>query len=124
MAAWAGLRLGKAFVPPYEAWGVTNKAGQIIGAVVFNDYDGRNVEITVVGKGAWSRGVVREIGKHCFEALNCRRVSFTTRQDNWLVQSLVERMGGIWEGRKRDYYDDCDAVFYGILKDEFKYGNR
>ncbi len=121
MAAWAGRRLGKSFCPPYEAWGVAGKGGQVIGAVVFNDYDGRNVEVSVVGRGAWTRGVIREIGKHCFDALNCRRVSLTTRHDNDLVQGLIERMGGVWEGRKRDYYDDCDAVFYGVLRDDFKY---
>lgn len=121
MAAWAGRRLGTSFQPPFTAWGITDRTGAIVGAVVFNDYDARNIEVTVIGPGAFRKDTIREIGRHCFDDLNCKRVSLTTRASNDLVRSLIERMGGELEGRKRDYYDDDDAVIYGVLKTDFKY---
>lgn len=123
MAAWAGRRLGCTFVPPFEAWGVTDTQGQIIGAVVFNDYTEKNVEVSVVGKG-WKRNTLTALGKHCFEHLGCNRVSITTRSKNTLVRILAERLGGTLEGIKRKFYDDDDAVIYGILKEDYRYGNH
>lgn len=121
MAAWAGRRLGVSFQPPFTAWGIIDRTGAIVGAVVFNDYDARNVEVTVVGRNAFHRDTVREIGRYCFDDLDCRRVTLTTRAGNGLVQRLIERMGGVLEGELRDYYDDDNAVVYGVLKADFKY---
>lgn len=123
MADWAGRRLGATFHPPFEAWGIADNEGRVIGAVVFNDYTEKNVEVSVVGKG-WNRNTLIALGKHCFEHLGCNRVSITTRSKNTLVRILAERLGGTLEGIKRKFYDDDDAVIYGILKEEYRYGNH
>jgi RimJ/RimL family protein N-acetyltransferase len=118
MAAWAGRRANQTFVPPFEAWGIADNEGRITGVVVFNDYTDRNVEVSTVGHG-WTRGVLRAIAHKCFVELNCSRVSVTTRASNSFVRGLVTRLGGKCEGVKRQYFDDDDAVIYGILQDEF-----
>lgn len=120
VASWAGARLGCTFTPPYVAWGITDKDNGLVGAVIFNDYDASNVEVTCVGHG-WTRRNIREIAKYCFDDLKCTRVSITTRKSNTLVHSLAKRLGAVQEGVKRRYYGDEDAVFYGILKDEFRF---
>ena len=121
MAAWAGRRLNCTFVPPFEAWGIADNQGQIIGAVVFNDFAEKNVEVSVVGKG-WTRATLKAIGRYCFTDLGCNRVSITTRASNTLVRTLAERLGGKVEGIKRKFYSDDDAVIYGVLKEEYKHG--
>jgi RimJ/RimL family protein N-acetyltransferase len=120
VAIWAGAKLGGVFRQPFVAWGIADKDGNITGAVIFNDYDACNVEVTCVGHG-WTRGVIREIGRYCYEDLACTRVSITTRMSNSLVHSLAARLGGRLEGIKRRYYGDEDAVLYGVLKDEFRF---
>ena len=94
-----------------------------MGAVIFNDYDACNVEVTCVGHG-WTRGVIREIARYCFTDLMCARVSITTRASNDLVKGLAERLGGKPEGIKRRYYGDEDAAMYGVLKNEFRYEQK
>jgi hypothetical protein len=37
---------------------------------------------------------------------------------------LAERLGGTLEGVKRKFYHDDDAVLYGILKEDYTYGNH
>lgn len=120
VAQWAGEQLGCTFRQPFVAWGITDKDNGLTGAVVFNDYDARNVEVTCVGRG-WTRGNIRAIAKYCFDDLNCTRVSITTRMGNELVHDLAKRLGGTLEGIKRRYYGDEDAAMYGVLKDEFRF---
>src|SRR5689334_22746584 len=74
VGAWAGHRLGTVFKEPYHALGVM-KDGKLAGAVIFNDYDARNVEMTVYGPNAFTRGTAREIFGYAFNELDCLRIS-------------------------------------------------
>ena len=87
---------------------------------MFNDYEARNIEVTVVGTG-WSRKVLRQIADYVFNQLQCNRASFTTRASNAAVRGFIERLGARQEGIRRAYYADDDAVIFGLLRDEFRF---
>lgn len=119
----APVFIGKPVLDPARIFGVWNRAGELAGVVLFNDYDERNVEVSVAGvKSIWSRAVLRELGNYAFGTLNVSRVSFTTKYGNWPVRRLIERLGGKFEGIKRQHYSDDDAALYGLLKDEYRFG--
>jgi hypothetical protein len=117
--AWATIKTGIRFSEPCSAIGVTNSRGKLIGAAIFNDYQQKNVAVSVVGKGAFRKDVLRELARFIFIDLACERVSITVRKDNELVLDLAIRAGWRVEGRKRKFFDDgCDAIIMGMLRSE------
>jgi hypothetical protein len=121
VAAWAGHRLGTTFKEPYHALGVM-KNGRLAGAVIFNDYEARNVEMTLVGPNAFTRGVAREIFGYAFNELDCLRITVTIPEKHTGTCMKALRWGWIPEGRKRDYYGANEhAIIFGMLKDECRF---
>jgi RimJ/RimL family protein N-acetyltransferase len=121
VARWLETRLGQKFLPPYEAVGILNSNGQRIGGVVLNDYSDRNIELTAYGPGAFSRGVLTAISGYCFIQLGCNRITVRTRASNLYVRRVIEKYGAKHEGTLRDWYEDEDAIIYGLLKHECRF---
>lgn len=117
----ASVLTGKVIVEPCRVFGIRNRKGELIGVAVWNDFDGRNIELSVAGKGAWRKDALRALGKYAFEQLGCKRVTFTTKAGNTTVRALIERLGAKPEGLKRNHYDDDDAAVYGLLPDEYRF---
>ncbi len=118
---WISERLGKTFVPPFEAIGILSHDGRRIGAVVFNDYADRNIELTAYGPGAFSRGVCIWMANYCFTQNDCRRVTTRTEASNLYVRKVLEHYGWVKEGALRDWYDDDDCIIYGLLKQDCRF---
>lgn len=127
VARWAsrqfGPRMGAfsaGFVQPFIAIGIQNEAGDLTGASILNNYDGRDIEITVIGRGMISRGAFRALASYVFDQLRCVRVSATVRSDNASILRMAGRLGFKREGLIRKKYGACDAVVLGLLKEECK----
>ena len=121
LARWAGSRFGCTFVPPYVAWGITDRKGMVTAVAVFREYEFANIEVVAVGTG-WTRQFLREAGQYCFGQLKRERVSITARMSDRLVHDLAVRLGARLEGIKRNYYAKGeDAAMYGVLKDEYRF---
>jgi RimJ/RimL family protein N-acetyltransferase len=116
--AWAGIKLGTEFAEPCRAIGITNRHSRLIGAVIFNDFQEKNVEASFVGKGAFRKDVCRALARFAFLDLDCERVSITIRATNELVIGLAIKAGWRCEGRKRRYFGDDDAIIMGMLRKE------
>jgi RimJ/RimL family protein N-acetyltransferase len=104
------------FVPPYEAFGV-EKDGALIGGWLFNDHSGTNMECTAVGKVAF-KGFWTFLARYAYITNRCNRVSFTFHEKNTHAIKIMERFGAKYEGRKRKYYGEYDAVLYGLTKED------
>ena len=117
----AGVFTGKRILDPCRVFGVRDSKNNLTGVAIFNDFDGRNIELSVVGRGAWRKDVLRMLGRYAFDQLGCRRVTFTTKARNTTVRALIERLGAKTEGIKRNYYDDDDAAIYGLLPGEYRF---
>ena len=110
---FAEAALGTTFLPPCTVMG-WERDGEIVSAVVFNNYTGPNVEVTAVG-ASWPRSFMREIGRYVFTQLGCLRLTFTVEDD--AVAAYAMRLGGRVEGLMRDYFGPGrDATIIGILK--------
>jgi hypothetical protein len=119
--AWASHRLGATFREPCFAVGILNSKGRLAGAVIVNDYDARNIEMTMVGPGAFRLHAVRAIFAYAFDELKCRRISVTVPEKNIGTIRLAQKCGWVIEGRKRDYYDNDHAIILGMTRDECRF---
>lgn len=106
--------LGIAVVPPFVGFVVLDEHS-IRGAVIINDVADRNCEMSAVGDMCWSLYVVRYVARYVFETLKARRVTARTRVGNRKAKRALLAMGFQYEGRLRDWYDDEDAVLFGLL---------
>lgn len=106
-------RLGVALCPPYTCMG-KERDGVVIAGVVFNQFEGPNVHVSIAGTG-WSRAFIRAVGEYVFGQLGCGRMTVTTEQES--VAGYALRLGGQVEGRMTDYYGDGrDGILIGILR--------
>lgn len=116
VAEWVAQRLGIPIQPPYRAIGVENEQGEAIGGMVFNDWTGANVEITIFGPGALTRKTLRVALRYVFGELKALRLTARTKRDNGMMQAVLGRLGFEREGVMRDYYGRGQhAVLYRLL---------
>lgn len=119
--AWASEQLGTVFRDPCEAFGIVNRNGHLIGAIILNDYDARNIELTIVGPNSLGKQTAQEVFTVIFNDLDCRRVSLTVPSKNKDIIAKAMRWGWAVEGLKRDYYDEDHAVILGMTRDECRF---
>lgn len=116
MAVFVAKACGVVVNPPYTLMGI-ERSGQIIAGVVFNQFTGPDVHLTVAGHG-WTRGVLADIGQYVFGQLGCERMTFVTEQAP--VVRLAERLGGKVEGLMRNHFGkDRPGYVVGVLKDDY-----
>lgn len=116
VAVFVAKACGVVVNPPYTLMGI-ERGGQIIAGVVFNQFTGPDVHLTVAGHG-WTRGVLADIGQYVFRQLGCERMTFVTEQAP--VVRLAERLGGKVEGLMRNHFGkDRPGYVVGVLKDDY-----
>jgi hypothetical protein len=120
IAAWVGAKIGVTFHPPFTAMAQI-EGGRIIAAYVFNVWTEHDVEVSLAADRL-SATLMRAVFRYVADQLECRRATFRTRADNLPAQKALDRLGARLEGRQRGYFGDCDALLYGILKEDFPYG--
>jgi hypothetical protein len=93
------------------------KDGVPVGAVILNDYTpGQNIELTAHTCGNWSISDVREIARYCFARV--RRITARTSVKNTRAAYMLRALGFKREGVLRDWFDDADAIVFGLLRSE------
>lgn len=111
-------RLGVVFEPPFTTMGI-EKDGKIVAGILFNIYTGHDIHVTIAGSG-WTRRFLRLLGQYLFDHLGVDRFTALTEKQN--VVDIVERLGGMKEGRLRDHFGrGRDAIILGVLRDEYRY---
>lgn len=110
--------LGKTLVPPYTMAGL-EKDGEIIAGVIFNNYEGPDIQVSIAGHG-WTRGFLADVGHYVFNQLKCERITAITEKVE--VVRIAERLGGRVEGLMRNHFGpDRDGFIVGILKEEYRF---
>lgn len=95
------------------------KDGEIIGGVLFNCFEGKDVQATVAGKG-FGKDFLMAVGEYIFSQLGYARITIKTEQTS--VVRLAERLGGQVEGKLRRHFENGnDAWIVGILREEYRF---
>lgn len=117
-ARFVSERLGFALCPPYTAMGI-ERDGEIVGAVLFNHFEGADVHVSVAGCG-WSRAFLRAVGSYVFDTLRCERMTAVTADE--VTATFAERLGGQLEGVLRNHFGPGkNGLVMGILREEWKF---
>lgn len=129
-AEWVMDRIGRPAVPPYQTMAAVDDDGRIHAGVVFNGYNGANVDITVYAPGGLTRRALREVCEFAFVKLQCTRITARTRRDQRALVAdapltgkggIFERMGFVPEAIAARYYGrgpKNDALVYRMLRSE------
>lgn len=118
--SWVGQKCG---IPLTEGHGIgiwSDTKRRLVGGVVFTNYTGHGIEMTLAGRGCFSRSVWQFIGEFVFGRMGCQRLVVTTRRMKRSnpVSGLAQRYGFKQEGVARRFYGDQDGVQWSLLKEE------
>jgi hypothetical protein len=117
IAEWVGNRLGVIISPPYVAIGMTDDDRLYCGGVIFNSWNGANIEITVAMDRGPTRGVIRALQHYVFVQSKATRVTAHTKRSNKKVRKLLPRLGFKYEFTRERYYGPsrADDAFAFVL---------
>ena len=88
-----------------------------IGAAIFNNYNGRNVNFTcVLAEGDVGIRICRQVAHYIFKQLKCHRCTSVTSRSNVKAVVALLKLGFKWEGVLREYWPGGeDGLVYGLL---------
>jgi hypothetical protein len=112
--------LGVTITPPARAFGFVDHAGQPLCAVVWNDYNGANIELTMVAE-RMTRGVLRYLAHYAFVKNGCRRLTVRTKKRNKQAIRAAQRIGFHYEAVIKRYFLDDDAVMFRMYSEECRW---
>lgn len=114
--------MGGGFQPPYAVIGAANEKGEPVAACILNcmnEYG--DIEITLVGKGKFTRAFWGVVIAYVWGVLGCKRVTMRMRESNLPAIKLAHHWGARPEGRLRKYYGTEDGLIFGLLKEESRH---
>lgn len=121
VAQWVAENLKLPMIPPYVAIGGTRDDKSLCIGVVFNQYNGSNIDISLYGPGGLTRGNIRAIYSYAFVQLKVNRVTAITRRSNKNMQRLLPRFGFKFEGTSARYFGSeksDDAIRFVLFQDD------
>jgi hypothetical protein len=93
--------------------------GRPLCAVVLNEYNGSNIELTVCAvPGGSTRGVFRFLARYVFEQLGCRRLTARCKARNKYARKMAERVGFKYESVAQRFFTDDDATVLRMFKED------
>jgi RimJ/RimL family protein N-acetyltransferase len=110
VAAWAfsSFSLTKTHVD--RAFGIVDVTPKIVGAVLFQNFNGTNVELSYYGPRTLSSGIVRAIARVVSLEFNAARVTVITSKKNKRLMRGLQRLGFRLEGSQRRYFGKRDCA--------------
>lgn len=125
IAAWVAEQIGHGMDwGPCEAIGVADENDNLIGGVVFNNYQphNRNIEVSFAATRAdWlTPCLVTGILAYPFDQLGCQRITSLTPKRNRRARQFLQKFGFKLEGNVRRGYGDDDCIISGLLASEWR----
>ena len=110
VASWAFQKFNVFPMPVNKGIGVINtKTGEIVGAILFQNFNGYNLELSYYGQNTLTPGIVRTLARIAILEFNVSRVTVTvSKKKKRLIRSL-HRFGYKLEGSQRRYYGARDC---------------
>lgn len=107
VAQFVATGIGRTFHPPYTALGWVQMIGEhwrLVGGVVFNDYNGWNIEATIFWKGPMTRQPIVDTMRYVFEQCKCGRLTAKTARGNKRMCRILPRLGFRMETAMRHFF--------------------
>lgn len=88
--------------------------GTLVGAALFQEYNGHNVEVSYYGPNTMTLGIVKGLASAAVKALGVERITARTSIRNKKMTRGIKGVGFVYEGIQRKFYGNDDAVVYGL----------
>lgn len=92
-----------------KALGIVSEQG-LIGAVLFHNWNGYNVEVSYYGRGTLRAGILRTIARYLIYTFDPSRVTVVTAKRNKRLVRSLQRLGFKLEGSQHCYYGRGDCT--------------
>lgn len=115
------------------SWGVTLRGeDRVIGCIGFYFWDRHTYKTELgytVARPYWRRGIateaLRAVARYGFESLRLHRINVDTRMDNLASVRLMQKLGFVHEGVRRECILNEDGTYqnwgiYGLLEQEYR----
>ncbi len=99
-----------------KAFGIVDKEGELVGGILFQNFNGVNLELSYYGVRTLSPGFCRIIARTALGHFNCGRLTVITSQRNKRLIRALLKIGFKLEGIQR--------VFYGFIDNKKNTGVR
>jgi RimJ/RimL family protein N-acetyltransferase len=122
VAKWAWRNNNLTPLPCTKALGVVAPDGQLVGAALFHNYSGCDVELSYFGRNTVTLGIVKLLAREAI-AMGVARVSIRTSKSNKRILRWLPKIGARLEGVSRRFYgnEDCSrstAVRFVLFQED------
>lgn len=108
--------------PPFTAFGFVSDDNRPMCAVLFNDFNQANMEMTIYAEpGGITRQVLKYLANYVFVKNGCRRLTVRTKKRNKRVLQLAPRYGFKYECLLKNFFPDDDAVMFRMLREDCRF---
>ena len=109
VAAWAYATFRYFPVPVNRAYGIIGEDGVLKGAILFQNFNGTNVELSYYGPKTLSVSVIKTIARTVINEFHAARLTVVTSQRNRKLISRLNKMGFGIEGVQKRFYGHKDC---------------
>ena len=110
VAAWTYATFNLFPMPVVKALGIVGQEGSLIGGILFQNYNGVNVNLSYYGPGTVSSGIVKAVCRICVAELHVARLTVIVPKKNKRLLRSVQRFGWRLEGVQRRFYGHRDCT--------------
>lgn len=110
VAKWFFDGMGYPYYKYDRALGIIDPSGHLTGAVLFQHWNGNNIEISYYGKHTMTVGIIRSIACFALTTFNPSRITVTVSKRNKQLMRSLQKIGFRLEGTQRCYYGSKDMI--------------
>lgn len=103
VAVWAWRTFNRRAMSIDRAVGIVAD-GQIIGAAIWQNFNGHNVDLSYYGPYTLTVGIVRNLACFTLDQFDPSRVTVMTAKTNKHIAQFLQHIGAQYEGVSRCYY--------------------
>src|SRR6202790_4989427 len=104
VAAWAFETFGYFPTPVNMAIGIIHPEKGLVGAILLQNFNGTNLELSYYGANTVTAGIVKTIAKIVIHEFNASRLTVVTSKRNHRIIKALPRFGFRLEGAQRRFY--------------------
>lgn len=109
VASWAFTSYGRYPAPVNRALGIVGPDKVLKGAILFQNFNGTNIEMSYYGEWTVSLGIVRVMARVVVTEFNAARLTVVTTKKNRRLMRSLQKFGFKLEGVQRRYYGHRDC---------------
>ena len=113
VAQWVMDYFRRRATPPYQAIGAVDADGRLVAGVVFNGFNGANIDITIRAEAPITRQGLRLVFGYAFRELQCSRVTARVRRGKAADRNPMVKGSRPYMKRLGFQLEHCSPCYYG-----------